>query len=134
LCLSRCADYVQVRELADMLFATAVQHAKQAEYPRAMQLLLEAADTFTTRGFHKRAHDCLSLVQHVSSECCSDGRQASVIALQHKQTRQKLLFLSREEARSVIAQQMVFADALVLAAHYDLNVLAEWVAYVFCFS
>jgi hypothetical protein len=53
-----------------MLSAAAVQHAQRGELARAMQMLLEAADTLTSRGFHKRAYECLSLVR---SPFCSSG-------------------------------------------------------------
>eukprot|EP00698_Gefionella_okellyi_P021011 TRINITY_DN6694_c0_g1_i1.p1 TRINITY_DN6694_c0_g1~~TRINITY_DN6694_c0_g1_i1.p1 ORF type:complete len:2260 (-),score=477.08 TRINITY_DN6694_c0_g1_i1:543-7322(-) len=106
-----------VRELAELLFEDGRTRIQQGDLALGMQKLLGAADTFASNNSHKRALECLSL--------------ASVVGLQSRQPKARLLNLSRAEARAAIQQQVVFADALVLASHYDLNYLVEWIGPVY---
>jgi len=52
-----------------------------------------------------------------------------VVGLQMRQPRAKMIGLSRTDARVLIMQQPIFTDALVLANHYELNMLHEWILY-----
>lgn len=48
-----------------------------------------------------------------------------------RQPRAKMIGLSRADARALIMQQPIFTDALVLANHYELNLLHEWIQYAY---